>query len=77
MTTFETASSSVGKPWTRAWQILLAGTVVRLVMASLVPLTNDEAYYWEWSRRLAAGYFDHPPAIAWLVAQRAGEGSPA
>ncbi len=49
-------------------QILLAGTVVRLVMAMLVPLTNDEAYYWEWSRRLAAGYFDHPPAIAWLVA---------
>ena len=68
MTTFESAAPSAGKPWTRAWQILLAGTVVRLVMATLVPLTNDEAYYWEWSRRLAAGYFDHPPAIAWLVA---------
>ncbi len=45
----------------------MAGTVVRLVMATLVPLTNDEAYYWEWSRRLAAGYFDHPPAVAWLM----------
>lgn len=62
------ASASVAKPWTRALQVLAAGTVVRLVMAALVPLTNDEAYYWEWSRRLAAGYFDHPPAIAWLVA---------
>ena len=54
--------------WTRALQVLAAGTVVRLVMAALVPLTNDEAYYWEWSHRLSAGYFDHPPAIAWLVA---------
>lgn len=60
--------ASVAKPWTRALQVLAAGTVVRLVMAALVPLTNDEAYYWEWSRRLAAGYFDHPPAIAWIVA---------
>ena len=37
-----------------------------------VPLFPDEMYYWEWSRRLAAGYFDHPPAIAWLI--RAGSG---
>ncbi len=29
---------------------------------------NDEAYYWEWSRRLAGGYFDHPPAVAWILA---------
>lgn len=57
-----------GTKWTRALQVLAAGTVMRLVMATLVPLTNDEAYYWEWSHRLAAGYFDHPPAIAWLVA---------
>jgi len=49
-------------------QLLAIGTVVRLVMAAIVPLTYDEAYYWEWSRRLAPGYFDHPPAIAWLVA---------
>ncbi len=59
---------STGTKWTRALQVLAAGTVIRLVMAALVPLTNDEAYYWEWSHRLAAGYFDHPPAIAWLVA---------
>jgi hypothetical protein len=30
----------------------------------------DETYYWEWSRRLASGYFDHPSAIAHLI--RAG-----
>jgi len=64
-------SPAPGQPTTgyaRAVQLLVAGTVVRLVMAGLVPLTSDEAYYWEWSRRLALGYFDHPPAIAWLVA---------
>jgi 4-amino-4-deoxy-L-arabinose transferase-like glycosyltransferase len=28
---------------------------------------SDEAYYWDWSRRLALGYFDHPPMVAWLI----------
>ena len=36
----------------------------------MTPLFPDETYYWEWSRRLAAGYFDHPPVIALLI--RAG-----
>ena len=45
--------------------------VLRAVMAGLLPLTADEAYYWLWSQHLAWGYFDHPPMIAWLpVAQR-------
>ena len=44
--------------------------VVRAVFAALLPLSADEAYYWLWSKHLAAGYFDHPPAIAWLI--RAG-----
>lgn len=43
---------------------------LRAVMAAMLPLSADEAYYWLWSRHLAAGYFDHPPAIAWLI--RAG-----
>ncbi|HET7551557.1 MAG TPA: glycosyltransferase family 39 protein [Gemmatimonadaceae bacterium] len=43
---------------------------VRLFLAVTVPLVPDETYYWEWSRRLASGYFDHPGAIAHLI--RAG-----
>ncbi|MGB9590831.1 MAG: ArnT family glycosyltransferase, partial [Candidatus Hydrothermia bacterium] len=39
-------------------------------VAWFYPLLPDEAYYWVWSRELAAGYFDHPPMVAWLV--RAG-----
>lgn len=43
---------------------------LRLAAGALLPLSADEAYYWLWSRHLAAGYFDHPPAIAFLI--RAG-----
>ena len=46
---------------------VLALTGVRLVMAAIVPLSADEAYYWVWSRALAAGYPDHPPMVAlWI-----------
>ncbi|HEU4584877.1 MAG TPA: glycosyltransferase family 39 protein [Gemmatimonadaceae bacterium] len=40
---------------------------MRLILAATVPLVPDETYYWEWSRRLASGYFDHPGAIAHLI----------
>jgi Dolichyl-phosphate-mannose-protein mannosyltransferase len=44
---------------------------VRFVAAALLPLYfGDEPYYWHWSRNLAWGYFDHPPAVAFLI--RAG-----
>ena len=50
--------------------LILALTVLRAIMAAQLPLSADEAYYWLWSQHLAAGYFDHPPMIAWLI--RAG-----
>jgi 4-amino-4-deoxy-L-arabinose transferase-like glycosyltransferase len=48
--------------------IILGATALRLLLAAWLPLVADEAYYWEWSRRLAFGFFDHPPVIAWLIA---------
>jgi 4-amino-4-deoxy-L-arabinose transferase-like glycosyltransferase len=42
-------------------------TALRFVVAAILPLSADEAYYWLWSRHLAAGYYDHPPAIAYLI----------
>jgi len=48
--------------------ILLGGTAARLLLAAVVPLGNDEAYYVDWARHLQAGYLDHPPAVAWLIA---------
>jgi 4-amino-4-deoxy-L-arabinose transferase-like glycosyltransferase len=44
--------------------------VLRVVAGAVLPLSADEAYYWLWSKHLAAGYYDHPPMIAWLI--RAG-----
>ncbi|MGH6887584.1 MAG: glycosyltransferase family 39 protein [Rhizomicrobium sp.] len=43
---------------------------LRIVLAAVLPLSFDEAYYWLWSKHLAAGYLEHPAAIA--VAIRAG-----
>jgi 4-amino-4-deoxy-L-arabinose transferase-like glycosyltransferase len=44
-------------------------TFVRLWVAAVTPLAPDEAYYWVWSRALAAGYLDHPPMVAlWIRA---------
>lgn len=49
--------------------VLLIGlTAFRLVYSALVCLASDEAYYWQWSRHLDWGYFDHPPMIAYLIA---------
>lgn len=46
---------------------ILVLVLLRLTVAALLPLSGDEAYYWLWSRHLAAGYYDHPPAIAFLI----------
>ena len=54
----------------KALAIVIAAAVLRLVVAALIPLFPDETYYWDWSRHLAAGYFDHPGGIALLI--RAG-----
>src|SRR5579875_247550 len=50
------------------WTIVAAVTIMRGIAAFTVPLTGDEAYYWEWSRHLAFGYTDHPPMVAWTIA---------
>src|SRR3984885_9008102 len=41
--------------------------LLRLVAATLTPLTFDEAYYWMWSKHLAGGYYDHPPMVALVI----------
>jgi 4-amino-4-deoxy-L-arabinose transferase-like glycosyltransferase len=47
---------------------LMVWLVVRLAYNSVRELVPDEAYYWVWSRQLAAGYLDHPPMVAWMIA---------
>ncbi|MBS1978840.1 MAG: glycosyltransferase family 39 protein [Bacteroidetes bacterium] len=38
-----------------------------LLQATYTQLFADEAYYWMYSKHLAWGYFDHPPALALLI----------
>jgi 4-amino-4-deoxy-L-arabinose transferase-like glycosyltransferase len=62
------APSVARRLWRQAAAWWLLGAVARAVLAGLVPLLPDEMYYWEWTRRLEGGYFDHPPGIALLLA---------
>jgi 4-amino-4-deoxy-L-arabinose transferase-like glycosyltransferase len=48
--------------------IIVAMMLFRLVAAAYTPLTFDEAYYWTWSKHLAGGFYDHPPAVAFVIA---------
>ena len=50
------------------WCVVALVTLARAIAAAKVPLTGDEAYYWEWSKHLALGYADHPPMVAYLIA---------
>lgn len=42
-------------------------TIVRCVLAFLMELSNDESYYWTYSKYLKWNYFDHPPLIAYVI----------
>ncbi len=32
-----------------------------------LPLSYDEAYYWDWSRHIDFGYYSKPPMVAWII----------
>jgi len=55
-------------PFPRRLIVIVTGfALLRVALAATVPILDDEAYYWAWSRHLSLGYLDHPPAIATLV----------
>ena len=60
-------SASEGRLVRNTVLTILALVALRLVAAAWTPLTFDEAYYWMWSKHLAFGYYDHPPAVAVLI----------
>ncbi len=48
--------------------LLVAATVlVHLALAGWIPLSPQEAYYWQYARHLDLSYFDHPPLAAWTI----------
>lgn len=55
--------------WHKRALLVIAGLFLwRLIFILIVPLdlAGDEAYYWDWSRHLALGYYSKPPLIAWI-----------
>lgn len=62
-----TAEQSDARAWRVAAVAIAALTVFRFFAAAQIGLTPDETYYWLWSRAPAAGYYDHPPMVAWWI----------
>jgi hypothetical protein len=56
--------------WTlRRYALVVAAvTTLRVILAIVLPVSGDEAEYWDMSRHLAGGYLDHPPLLFWLIA---------
>ncbi len=50
-----------------AIRIVAIASVLRLLVAMLLPLGVDESYEVVVARRLTLSYFDHPPAVFWLA----------
>ncbi|MEW6265505.1 MAG: glycosyltransferase family 39 protein [Thermodesulfobacteriota bacterium] len=46
---------------------LTALTIFRLYYIQSLPLSEDEANYWQWSRHLDWGYYDQGPMVAWTI----------
>ena len=50
------------------WRILALVFVFKLVLAAILPMSGDEAYFVVWAQHPDIGYYDHPPMVAWLLA---------
>lgn len=47
--------------------LLLTFMGLKIALLWLVPLTGDEAYFIVWGQELSLGYYDHPPAVGWVL----------
>jgi hypothetical protein len=49
------------------WIVAGLSVFVKLILAAVIPLTGDEAYYVMWGKYPALGYYDQPPMIGWWM----------
>ncbi|MEM1184492.1 MAG: glycosyltransferase family 39 protein [Planctomycetota bacterium] len=59
------------RPWAATIALILAFALIRgvyLAFFSPYTLIEDEAHYWEWSRRLGWSYYSKGPGVAWIIA---------
>ena len=55
-------------PTLSTYLLILFLAIFSTIYNAFLPLHGDEAYYWMWSTHLQAGYYDHPPMIAYMIA---------
>ena len=60
--------SFLNKPRQIFLAVLLLTTLLKVWLAAAIPLTGDEAYFYQWGKHLDWGYYDHPPMGGWLLA---------
>lgn len=46
---------------------LLATLAIKLILAYIIPMSGDEAYFIIWANHLDFGYYDHPPMVGWFL----------
>lgn len=50
------------------WVVLCISTLLRILLATAVPLDGDEVYYASWGLHPELMYTDHPPVVGWVYA---------
>jgi len=58
---------SLDRPALQVMVAIAAITAAKVLVSAQVELTSLEAYYWLYGKHPAAGYFDHPAMIGWMV----------
>lgn len=48
--------------------LIVVSTAIKMMMATMLPITGDEAYFILWGSNLDYGYYDHPPMVGWWLA---------
>lgn len=50
------------------WGAVALVVGIKLVLAALLPMTGDEAYFVQYARNVDwGGFYDHPPMVGWLL----------
>ena len=51
----------------RLWWLLGISIMVKIILANLLELGNDEVYYYTYALQPDWNHFDHPPMVGWMI----------
>lgn len=51
----------------RLWWLLGISIIVKIVLANVLELGNDEVYYYTYALQPDWNHFDHPPMVGWMI----------